>query len=209
MELLFSVFFIAGAILVGAISPGPSFVLIARIAMGTSKNDAIWASIGMGIGGVIFSLLALMGIHIILMNTPTLFFAFKLLGGMYLVYISILIYKGANKPLHVPNEQIKKKSSLKKSFLLGLLTQISNPKAAIAYSSIFAALLPPLIEGWVYLLLPSLIFMVEAGWYLLVTLTLSSKIPRTRYLKSKSLIDKTSAVIMGGLGTKLLFSIAD
>ncbi len=32
---------ISGAILVGAMSPGPSFVLIARVAVGSSRKDAI------------------------------------------------------------------------------------------------------------------------------------------------------------------------
>lgn len=209
MEMIFSVIFIAGAILIGAISPGPSFVLIARTAMGSSKNDALWASIGMGIGGIIFSVLALMGIHIILINTPMLFFAFKLLGGLYLIYISILIWRGSKKPLHVENIELKKKSSLQKSFLLGLFMQLSNPKVVIIYSGIFVSLLPPHITTWVYFILPLLVFCVEAGWYVTVTLVLSSKTPRAHYLKSKSIIDRVSAVIMGGLGVKLLSGLVD
>lgn len=42
---------ILGALLVGAISPGPSFVLVSRIAVKMSRKDGLAAALGMGIGG--------------------------------------------------------------------------------------------------------------------------------------------------------------
>jgi threonine/homoserine/homoserine lactone efflux protein len=40
-----------GAILLGAISPGPSFVLVARTAVAVSRRDALATALGMGAGG--------------------------------------------------------------------------------------------------------------------------------------------------------------
>jgi threonine efflux protein len=204
MDILLSVFFILSALLAGAMSPGPSFVLIARISMGTSRNDGIAASIGMGIGGVIFSLLALMGLQTILTNIPVLYIGLKVFGGLYLIYIAIRIWRGANQPLKIIDNSINGSSTMTKSFLIGLGTQISNPKAAIVYSGIFAALLPTNIPQTIYYILPPLVFIVEAGWYMVVTLLLSSKSPRTIYLKSKSVLDRVAGGVMAGLGVKLI-----
>lgn len=204
MEILLSLFFILSALLAGAVSPGPSFVLIARISMGNSRNDGIAASIGMGIGGVIFSLLALMGLQTILTNIPVLYIALKVFGGLYLIYIAIRIWRGANHPVEKINNNINKSSFIKKSFFVGLGTQISNPKTAIVYSGIFAALLPTNIPQTIYYILPPLVFIVEAGWYMVVTLLLSSESPRTVYLKSKSVLDRVAGSVMAGLGIKLI-----
>lgn len=207
MEIYYSTFIILGAILLGAMSPGPSFVLVAKIAVSTSKQDGIWASIGMGVGGVIFCFLALQGTTLLLVNAPTLYMMFKIIGGLYLVYIGISIWKGSKENIIIDNSNLQNNSSLRKSFIVGLLTQISNPKTALVYSSIFTALLPSNVNNNIYFILPPLIFIVETGWYLIVTLVLSSNRSRNTYLKSKSIIDKAAALIMGTLGSKLIFSI--
>ena len=206
MEIIVSLVLILGSLLIGAVSPGPSFVLIARIAMGTSRKDGIAASIGMGLGGVLFSVLALLGLHTVLTNIPILYIVFKVLGGLYLIYIAYRIWKGATETLTIDNQFFSEKSTLKKSFLIGLITQISNPKTAIVYGSIFAALLPASMPELFYYLLPPLVFTIEAGWYLIVTLILSSSSPRAAYLHSKTVFDRVAGMVLAGLGIKLVSS---
>ena len=52
---------------------------------------------------------------------------------------------------------------------------MSNPKTAIWYGSIFAALLPQQPPAWVYFALPPLVFLVEFGWYAIVALCFSAQ----------------------------------
>lgn len=206
METIFSILLILGALLVAAISRGPSFVLVAKYAIGSSRKDAVAAAIGMGVGGVILAILALTGLHAVLINVPILFVILKLLGGLYLVYLAIRFWLGAKQALTFDGDNSGTHSSVKMSFLVALATQLSNPKAAITYGVIFAALLPADITSSFYFILPPLVFMVETGWYLLVTLTLSSASPRAVYLQSKSLFDRIAGSVMAGLGIKLLSS---
>ncbi len=206
MEMIVSLTLILSALFLGAVSPGPSFVLIAKIAMGTSRTDGVAASIGMGIGGVTFSIFALLGLHAILINIPTLYVFLKVLGGLYLLYLAIRIWKGANEPIAIINENCREHSTVIKSFLIGFITQISNPKTAIVYGGIFAALLPADVPNTLYYILPPLVFVVEAGWYLIVTLVLSTSSPRATYLRSKSLFDRVASSVMAGLGVKLVSS---
>ncbi len=53
--MIVSVLSIAGAITLGAMSPGPSFVVVARTAVATSRADGVAAALGMGVGGVLFA----------------------------------------------------------------------------------------------------------------------------------------------------------
>jgi threonine/homoserine/homoserine lactone efflux protein len=94
-----------------------------------------------------------------------------------------------------------------KSFGLGLATQLSNPKTAVVYASIFAALLPAHLPGWMWLALPPLIFAVEAGWYTAVALLFSSPRPRAAYLLSKRWIDRLAGSVMGALGVRLILDM--
>lgn len=203
MEMIVSVASVLGALAVGAISPGPSFVLVARTAMAVSRLDGLAAAVGMGIGGVLFAALVLLGLQVVLASVPWLYLALKLLGGLYLIYLAIRIWRGAKEPVVLSPGSAGLSGAPGTSFWLGLFTQLSNPKTAVVYGSIFAALLPHDMPGSVALALPPLVFLIEAGWYAIVALALSSASPRAAYLRSKALIDRVAAGVMGLLGVKL------
>jgi threonine efflux protein len=94
------------------------------------------------------------------------------------------------------------------SFWLGFTTQISNPKTAIVYASVFAALLPQHFSAAFAAALLLVVFSVEAGWYALVAFVLSSSVPQQAYLSFKTWIDRTAGLVMFGLGLKLVSSAA-
>lgn len=182
METTISIILILSALLAGAISPGPSFLLVANMAMNLSGNNAIAASIGMGVGGVILSILALMGLHAVLASVPSLYTALKVFGGLYLIYLAYRLWRAASQDIVVEVKMADKNNTLVKSFLISLVTQLSNPKAAIIYGGIFAALLPKEMPYLYFYILPALVFIVETGWYLVVTFILSAPVSRSAYL---------------------------
>ena len=204
MSLLPSMATILGALLLGAISPGPSFVMVARTSIALSRRNGMAAAVGMGVGGVVFATLALLGLHVLLTSVTWLDFALKLIGGLYLLYLAIRFWQGAASPLVVSGPDDPHEVPFGKSFLLALTTQVSNPKTLAFYSSIFAALLPPNVPTAMLFLLPPLVFVVEAGWYAVVVMAFSSPSPRAAYLRAKTLIDRMAGAVMGLLGLKLI-----
>jgi threonine/homoserine/homoserine lactone efflux protein len=208
VEILTAVLSIAGAITLGAMSPGPSFLMVARAAIARSRADGVAAALGMGVGGVLFAAAALLGLHVVLIAVPWLYLVLKILGGAYLIFIGILIWRGARAPVAVvTNEELHGHGrTLLSSFWLALLTQISNPKAAVVYASVFVALLPREIPWWATLVLPVVIFVIEAGWYAIVALALSAPSPRAAYLRSKTWIDRAAGTVMALLGVRLILA---
>ncbi|MBI1889934.1 MAG: LysE family transporter [Burkholderiales bacterium] len=207
MELLLAITGVLGAIAIGAISPGPSFVLVARTAIAGSRKQGLAAALGMGVGATFFASLVLLGLQVLLASVPWLYLALKLLGGAYLVYLAVRIWRGAKEPIAVtPADNHDESGSLSKAFLLGLFTQISNPKTAVVYGGIFSALLPQQLPYSVALTLPLLVFVIEAGWYALVAVAMSSSSLRVAYLRSKANIDRIAGGVMGLLGLKLVLA---
>jgi threonine/homoserine/homoserine lactone efflux protein len=201
MDAAISILSIAGAVTLGAMSPGPSFVMVARTAVANSRADGLAAALGMGVGGVLFACAALLGLHVILTAVPWLYLGLKLVGGAYLIYLGCMIWRGARRLLQI-GECVP--STSRRSFLLGLLTQISNPKAAVVYASIFIALLPQEVPLAAMLILPPAIFVIEAGWYSVVALALSAPSPRAAYLRWKVWVDRAAGSAMALLGIKLI-----
>jgi threonine/homoserine/homoserine lactone efflux protein len=204
MDPLAAVLAIAGAITLGAVSPGPSFLMVARTAISGSRADGLAAALGMGVGGVFFACVALAGLHVVLIALPWLYVVLKVAGGAYLIFIGWMIWRGARQPVALADETGNVPSTLSRSFWLGLATQMSNPKAAVVYASVFVSLLPPEIPLWVTLALPLVIFAIEAGWYTIVAVALSAPSPRAAYLRSKAWIDRAAGAVMAALGLRLI-----
>lgn len=53
---------IIGALAGGVVSPGPSFVMVVRVAVATSRANGVCAAVGMGVGGGVFAVAALFGL---------------------------------------------------------------------------------------------------------------------------------------------------
>lgn len=186
-------------------SPGPSFVMVARIAVASSRSDGLAAAIGMGLGASGFSIAALLGLHALFALVPWIFTALKIVGGLYLLYLGYRIWRGADSPLTLDaGDHTPVLRTWRRSFLFGLGTQLSNPKTAMVYTSIFATLLPHDVPASLMLILPLVVFCIEAGWYAVVACALSARSPRNTYLRYKVWVDRGAGGVMGLLGLRLV-----
>ena len=84
LELTLALLGILGALLVGAISPGPSFVVVAQTAISRSRADGLAAALGMGLGGVAFGALARSGFEAMVAYGLPVFWTFLFLTGLTL-----------------------------------------------------------------------------------------------------------------------------
>lgn len=203
---LASVFAVLVALWLGAMIPGPSFVLVARNAIGVSRRAGLATALGMGVGGIFFGGVALAGLYTLLQSVEWLYIGLKVAGGAYLVFVASKIWRGAGNPITVDDADATVSGSVRKSFWIGLSTQLSNPKTAIWYGSIFAALLPQHPPLWCYFALPPLVFIVECGWYTIVALCFSSRGPREVYLRAKKWVDRIAAAAIAALGLRLMLN---
>ena len=203
MSALAALFAMLGTLLIGAISPGPSFVFVVRTAVAKSRADGLAAALAMGIGAMTFGALALLGLRTLMTEMAGLYFALKIAGGLYLLYLAFMIWRHAAEPIEVATSG-SGRSNLWRSFGLGLATQFSNPKIVAVFGAVFAALLPDNPPLWLDFTLPPLIFVQETAWYALVAIAFSAARPRAFYLHAKKWIDRTAGAVIGVLGVRLI-----
>jgi len=199
---------IVAALSVGVISPGPSFVMVARVAVASSRIRALATALGMGAGGAVFGAVALLGLQSVLLAVPALYAALKVLGGLYLCYLGFLIFRSAQRPVAAVAAGGEDGSRPLRAFWLGVTTQVSNPKTAIVYASVFAAFLPASFSLGFAAALLAAVFVVESAWYALVAVLFSSSGPQRAYLSYKSWVDRAAGAAMFSLGLKLVTSAA-
>lgn len=127
------------AVLVGFVFfPGPSILLTLARASTSGARAGIATSYGIGLGDVIHTLLAVIGVSAIVMASAHAFLAVKLLGAGYLIYIGLhSIFERTplqgqpDLPLITP----------RKAFRQACLAEVLNPKSAM----FFLAFLPQFV----------------------------------------------------------------
>ncbi len=121
------------------ISPGPNGVLIART-VPTSGRSAGFANVaGFVTAFYLHGALSVLGISIILVQSATAFAMFKYLGAAYLCWIGIKALYAACKGLETKTQVApsKRKRTLGKAYMEGLLTNALNPKVSMFYLAAF------------------------------------------------------------------------
>jgi threonine/homoserine/homoserine lactone efflux protein len=136
MEVLIS-FVIAVSLL--AISPGPDniFVLMQSVIYG--KKYGLATILGLMTGCIVHTIFLAVGISAIIKNNSNLFFAIKIFGALYLLFLAYKVYNSSSE-ISFSADKIEKKSSFQ-LFKIGFIMNVLNPKVTIFFLALFPGFL--------------------------------------------------------------------
>ena len=190
--------------LLAVISPGPSFVVVTRVAISTGRAAGVWTALGFAIGTCIYGCAALLGLKSLFAAFPFVYATARVVAAAYLAYIAIMLWRHARDPIPVAPAGAPSTQSALVLVRRGLLTQLSNPKVAVFMGSIFVTLLPPRPSAGLIAILLAIVVINEFGWYALVACAVSRPGPRQVYARLKRHIDRVTGAVLAGLGVKLI-----
>lgn len=187
-----------------AASPGPAFLAVSRTAIGTSRAAGLIAAAAMATGALVWAVATFFGLHVLFAQAPWLYDALRLGGAAYLIYLGVGMLREAWRG-GAPVETVVPAAG-RATFLRCLAVQLSNPKAAVFFGSIFVTLLPADAPLWVKGAALAILVMNEFGWYALVALVLSAPRARRIYGNAKRALDALFGGFLTVLGVKLALS---
>ena len=188
--------------MLAVISPGPSFLITARTAVAKSRFDGIKVGLGIGAGTVVWSSAALLGLNVLFHAVPMLFLGMKIVGALFILWIALQIFRHAADPIVLDGAG----EGISHPFMSGFLTQISNPKAAVFFGSIFIAMLPSAVPLWMTVAIIAVVTFNEIWWYSVVALFFGAGPVRRFYIGAKVWIDRVTGLFLGVLGLRLLWA---
>ena len=134
---LFGAFIITASALVA--SPGPDTVLIVRYALSSGHRVGLAAVVGVQLGLLVHTALAVGGISVIIASSPVLFKSVALIGAGYLAWLGVQGFRGGGA---MGINSAPGNISGSKAMRDALLTNLLNPKVIL----IFLALLPNFVD---------------------------------------------------------------
>ena len=177
--------------LLGAMSPGPSMMVVINNAIFKNKFNGILTAIGHGFGIGIYALFAVIGVGLILKTNVFIFSSLKFLSIIFLFYLGI---QAIIKKDQIEYDKTNIKSGMQ-SFLQGLSISILNPKIFIWFIAIYSQFMSLNNDYFFNISLVLIASIVDALWYLLlVNLVTSHTI--LELIKNKSyLIQKIVGIL--------------
>lgn len=124
-----------------SITPGMCMTLAMTLGMTIGVKRAMWMMLGELMGVGLVAALSAIGVAALLLNYPTAFTLFKMLGGVYLAYIGVQMWLSRGK-MAINMDAQGEPASAYQLMAQGFVTAIANPKGW----AFFVALLPPFLH---------------------------------------------------------------
>ena len=209
---------IAGVLFLGVLSPGPNFALVTSTAMTVSRRAGLLTGLGLAAASCTWTLLAVVGIGLVLTRFPAIAVTVRTTGAIYLVWIGIRMIARAGKPIPDANHAERSGTAATGLAATGLaatgvaaagkayLVSMTNPKAIAFYGSIFTVMVPVSAPRWFDAAIVLIAALVSASWYCGLALLFSLAATRRVFARGRTAIEAVMGVVLIGLGGRLLFS---
>jgi len=116
------------------LTPGPNMIYVISRSISQGRRAGLISLGGVGIGFIFYMLCAAFGITGLVMAVPYAYDTLRIAGAMYLLYLAWQAVKpGGRSPFQVKDLP---QDSDRQLFLMGLMTNLFNPKVAVLYLSL-------------------------------------------------------------------------
>lgn len=179
---------VALACLLGAMSPGPSLAIVVNHSLLRGRIAGVCVALSHGLGIGIYALITAFGLSEIIQRNLQLFLLIQIAGCLFLGYMGIkLIFKEKNIN---PDELALASSSKRMAARDGFLIVALNPKILIFFTALFSQFVTTKSDYIEKLYLAAIAGGVDAVWYILVAILISSVTSPTRLKNLSIWLDK-------------------
>ena len=122
-----------------AISPGPDNIFVLMQSVVHGKKYGISTIAGLMSGCLVHTTFVAFGVSTIIKENNTIFLVIKLLGAIYLCFLSYKVFK-SDAAITMTTQNIQKKTPFQ-LFKMGFLMNVLNPKVTIFFLALFPGFL--------------------------------------------------------------------
>ena len=123
------------------LTPGPNMIYLVSRSISQGPAAGFISLAGVAVGFLVYMLCAAFGITALVLAVPYAYDVLRFGGAAYLLYLAWqAVRPGGRSPFHVKGLP---KDSPRKLFMMGLLTNLLNPKIAVMYLSLLPQFIDP------------------------------------------------------------------
>ena len=182
--------------------PGPDVILLLRLGV-RDRGRAVLAALGIMTGNLIWILVTVLGLTALFGALPVLLPIMQLAGAAVLAALGIRSVRGGIAQLRAPADAAAP-GPAGNAWLLGLATNLANPKALVFFTALLTQFLPP-AAGWgTRAAIVAVMVATGAAWFVGIALASSAPAFRRWFGGAAPWFD----VVAGGLFVAVALAIA-
>ena len=176
----------------GAISPGPSLLMVIRNTIVGGRRRGVMCAVGHGIGFGLYAGVAIFGLIVLLEQAPQVFLVLQLIG------IALLFWYGWLMWHHAKDEIEESFEGEARGFLEGFSIAFFNPKIALFLVAVLAQVLDAGMSLATKLVIGFIGMAIDMVWYVLVAVFLTGT-PILDWLRDNgSIVNRVTALVLWG-----------
>ena len=175
----------------GAISPGPSLVVVLRNTISGGRMQGIMTGIGHGIGFGIYAFIAVMGLSSVLLANEQLFNLLQVLGALVLTWLALQLIAHKQSDLSVKYEE-----SGYRGFFEGFMIAFLNPKILVFLVAVFSQFLNTDINNSDRFFMAIIAGAIDTMWYVFVAAVLAGTTIVNKLRKNAVIIDRLIGMVL-------------
>jgi threonine/homoserine/homoserine lactone efflux protein len=181
--------------------PGPDFVAVVKSSMSRGTYAGFLTTIGVTIGLGFYASLSLLGLSAILIEYQWLAWVVRICGGLYLACLGLKLILTKPASIHIDGRGMESRGN---PVLFGFLVTLTNPKAIVLFTSVFATAVTEAMPLWAMATMIALVMASALTWYTVVSLFMSSRPVISRFQNAKHWIERTAGACFVAIGGKIL-----
>lgn len=189
-------------------SPGPDFAVIVRQSISFDRKTALITSAGIGAGIAVHMAYTLLGLGFIITQSEIGFLIAQIVG---ICYLSSLAFKLLNSKANIAlNQDIQVDHNPRhhqKAFMLGVMTNILNPKATLFFLAIFTTVVNITTPMTVQVIYALWVILTTFLWFSLVSIFFSQKKIRAKFVSHGYIFERIMGSVILIFAGKLLWEL--
>ena len=190
----------------GVVIPGPNFVAVAHKAVSSTRTEALAVVAGIVLVSLFWATCAILGVGIVFAAFPWMALVVKLAGAAYLMWFGCRLIMKARASELGSVMQAGVTGGLRKAFVQGFATNITNPKSVAFFAAIFASATPAHMSPVTFAAMLAMVAVVATTWYGFVALVLSHGGIASGYRSYRAWIDRVCGGLIVALGIRQLLT---
>jgi len=185
----------------GAISPGPSLLMVIRNTIVGGRRRGVLCAVGHGIGFGLYAGVAIFGLIVLLEEAPGVFLGLQWIGIVLLVYYGWLMWAHSSDESH---EELEGEA---RGFLEGFSIAFFNPKIALFLVAVLAQVLESGMSLETKLVIGFIGMAIDMAWYVLVAVFLTGT-PMLDWLRTNgSIVNRLTAAVLWGFAATVMLGV--
>ncbi|MFP3363467.1 LysE family transporter [Pseudoalteromonas sp. SIMBA_148] len=188
-------------------SPGPDFAVVLKQSVQQGRGNALWTSAGVSAAILLHVAYCVLGVALILTQSPSLFMALKYVAGVYLAYLGVQALRAAKPPTsNQDNVEIKTvvEEPVWLAFRRGFFTNALNPKATLFFMSLFTLVISPTTPTSVQVGYGVYMALATWAWFSMLSMMLSRDNVRGFFQQRGYWFDRGIGIILIALAVRVV-----